>query len=294
MRNIYRCLPALAFWVSIPASAQIVDRPPDDGVLRVPEVTIDVPRIGDPTSDEPSRPTQETQEPVKLDDDDLKANQDLASFILGTSVQARNWRTVRRVLAYYADIPGYDPLLELYARGALERQDGHHGRAIAAYREMLSRDASLSYVRLDLAAMLFEDKQLREAKRLFELLKRDPEVKPAAQQAIDQYLAAISKQGQWTGTLRVGYKYNDNVNNASDDRYIYLGGLRFEKNPESLPRSANAISYYANMNRNFNLSGNHFLSVDGTIEGDHYWDDRDWRETTATLRLGYRYRNLKS
>ena len=265
--------------------------------MRVPEVTTDVPRIDGPIPATPApsdEGSEEQRRPTKLDDDDLKANPELASHILGTSVQARNWRTVRRVIAYYADIPGHDPLLALYARGALERQDGHHGRAIAAYREMLNQDTDLSYVRLDLAAMFFEDKQFGASRELFERLKRDPEIAPTAQRAIDQYLAAIGRQSRWSGTVRVGYKYNDNVNNASSSPYIYLNGFRFDKSPDSLPHSANAIAYYANLNRDFNLAGNHFLTVEGAVEGDHYWDDHDWSETTATLRAGYRYRNLKS
>ncbi len=287
----------LAIFFHIPAEglAQTVIRPPDDGVLQVPDVPIDVPKIGNPAEAlKQGQPATRADEPVQLEDEDLKANSELASFILGKSVQAADWATVRRVLAYYTGIPGHDPLLALYARGALDRHDGRHGRAITAYRQMLRADGSLNYVQLDLAAMLFEDKQLTEARTLFELLRRDSDLVPTAQQAIDQYLAAIRKQNKWNGTVRLGYKYNDNVNNASADRYIYLFGLRFDKDPASLPRSANAISYLANLNRDFNLSGNHYLSVDGTIEGDRYWDDHAWSETNATLRLGYQYRNLKS
>jgi len=287
-------LVAVGLWTPAPGSAQVVDRPRDDGVLRVPDVTIDVPRIGGPTSADLAPPAQGSREAPKLTDEDLKSNPNRATFVLGKAVQIRDWRTVRHVLGYYADIPGHDPLALLYAKGALDRQEGRHRPAIAAYREMVERDATLQYVRLDLAAMLFEDKQYSDARRLFQILRRDPDLSPSARQAVEQYLAALGRLDRWHGTARIGYKYNDNVNQGSAERYIELLGQEFEKNPALLPHSANAINYFANLNRDFSITGNHVFSVDATVEGDHYWDDRDWRETTVTLRGGYKYRDLKS
>lgn len=129
------------FWPIVDATAQTIGRPRDDGFLNIPDVRIDVPQIGDPITEESTTSTSE--KPPELDDDDLKANPQIASLVLGRSVQRRNWRTVRRVMAYYTDIPGHDPMLALHAQGALDRQDGRHGRAIAAYRRMLDQDENL-------------------------------------------------------------------------------------------------------------------------------------------------------
>lgn len=274
------------------ANGQTVDRPRDDGLLKIPDVNVELPKIGDPSADRGEIPTG--AQPAQLDDADLKTNSQLAGMILGQSMQRRNWRTVRRIMAYYTDIPGHDPMLALYARGAIDRQDGRHGRAIAAYRRMIEQDASLDYVRLDLAAMLFEDKQYRESRRLFEMLRTDRDLVPGAKAAVERYLASIGAQDKWRGTFRVGYRYNDNVNNASADPYLYLWGLRFEKDPESLPHSANAINYYANLSRDENVGGNNFVSLDAVVEGDHYWDDKNWRETNATIRAGYKYRGVRT
>ena len=286
---------ALCFALAEPVTAQVGSRPPDDGVVRTPEVTVEVPSIGAP-SGSTSSATDDARRggSARLDDADLKANPNLASFILGNAVRARNWRTVRRVLTYYAEILGYDPLLALYARGALDRQDGRHGHAIAAYREMLRQDPSLTYVRLDLAAMMFEDRQLRASRALFNDLKQEAGMPPLMRGAIEQYLAAIHRQAKWNGTIRAGYKFNDNVNNASSLPYIEINSWRFEKDADSLPQHASALSYHANLNRDFNLAGNHFIAFDVTGEGDHYFTARDWRDTTATVRLGYKYRSLRS
>lgn len=270
----------------------MVERPRDDGLLNVPNVHVDPPKIGAPVTDD-SAPDQEQKLP-ELNDNDLKTNPQIANVVLGESLRRRDWATIRRVLVYYTDIPGHDSMLALYAQGALARQDGQHGKAIAAYRALLERDANLAYIRLDLAGMLFEDKRFGEARRQLDMLRGDTTLVPGAKAVVDRYLALVGSQDKWRGTFRLGYKYNDNVNQASADRYLYLFGIPFEKTPESLPHSANAISYYGNLNRDFNVTGNHFFAVDGTIEGDHYWDDRRWRETTATFRAGYKYRGVKT
>lgn len=271
-------------------SATPVTPPLGDGVIDLPDLRAERPEIGSSITGE-----DEGEGPaVSLGDDDLKRDPRLADFVLGQAVQARAWPIVDGILRYYSDIPGHDPMMALYAQGAFDRQQGRHGAAIAAYRQMVERDAGLDYVRLDLAAMMFEDRRYRDARAMFEILRRDPDLVPGAKEAVERYLTQIGRQSGWNGTVRIGYKYNDNVNNASSERYLWLFGLPFEKDPGSLPHSANAISYHVDANRDFNLGGNHFLSVEAVVEGDHYWDDAPWREATATLRAGYKYRNLKS
>lgn len=280
---------------NMPLQAQMPPAPPvapplGDGVVDLPELRPDRPEIGSSIAGgaEGDAPA------VSLGDDDLKQDPRLADFVLGQAVQAGAWPVVDGILRYYSDIPGHDPMMALYAQGALDRQQGRHGAAIAAYRRMVEYDASLDYVRLDLAAMMAEDRRYRDARAMFEILRRDPDLVPGAKEAVERYLAQIGEQQGWNGTIRVGYKFNDNVNNASSERILWLFGLPFEKDPESLPHSAHAISYHANLNRDLNVGGNHFLSLDATVEGDHYWDDKPWREITATLRAGYKYRDLKS
>lgn len=58
-------------------------------------------------------------------------------------------------------------MLALYAQGAVYRQQGKHKLAIQQYQNMLEKDASLDYVRFDLGAMLFENRQYRQAEKYF-------------------------------------------------------------------------------------------------------------------------------
>ncbi|MGE4324274.1 MAG: hypothetical protein AB7E60_14770 [Sphingobium sp.] len=127
--RILLCLVALSLPLA-GAKGQILDRPRDDGLLNIPDVTIERPEIDAPVLVEDVTPTGE--HPPELGDDDLKANPRIATLVLGTSVRQQNWRTVRRVIGYYKEIPGHDPMLALYAQGALDRQDSKHGNAIAA------------------------------------------------------------------------------------------------------------------------------------------------------------------
>ena len=99
----------------------------------------------------------------ELNDDDLKNNPDLANHILNTAMIREDWATLEHIMSFYRDIPGYDPVMYGFVDGALLRARGKHGGAIKIYRDILHRQPDLSYVRLDLAGMLFENRAYRDA-----------------------------------------------------------------------------------------------------------------------------------
>lgn len=293
LNRVSACICLLLSNAAVTAHAQTADRPVNDGVIAVPQIAPVTPQIGSPTAT-PQVDASDAAPPVQLGDDDLKKDPQLADMVLGQALRAHAWKIVEGILRYYREIPGHDPMMALYAQGALDRQQGRHSEAIAAYRTMVVSDETLDYVRLDLAAMLVENKQFREARQQFAILRNDRDLAPTGKQAVEQYLDSVQRQEGWHGTVRLGHKYNDNVNQASADPYIYLFGLKFEKDPESLPRSASGVTYFAELTRDINLGGNHFVGLGAAVNGDHYWDDRTWRETNASVQAGYRHRDIRS
>lgn len=111
------------------------------------------------------------------------------------------------------------------------REQGKIKPAIALYRGILARRPDLLYVRLNLAAMLYQDRQFEAAADQFRKIAADDALDTPARSAVNQYLAVIQKQQKWRYDVGLNYEHTDNVNNASSDRFIWVNG-----NVLALPR----------------------------------------------------------
>ncbi len=164
-----------------------------------------------------------------------------------------------------------------------------YAQAISLYQQILDEKPELAYPRFDLGVMLFENKQYRQAKAELEHAK--PELSPQMQQLTERYMQAMAERQSWQPDMELQYTQTDNVNNASSQQDIILRGLRFKKDEESLPQKAHGFRYGVGVNRELNISGNHFVTANGRFSGVHYWDNQDYSEKSLYASLGYRYRS---
>ena len=137
--------------------------------------------------------------------------------------------------------------------------------------------------------MLFENKQYRQAKA--ELERAKPELSPQMQQLTERYMQAMAERQSWQPDMELQYTQTNNVNNASSQQDIILGGLRFKKDAESLPQKAHGFRYGVGVNRELNIASNHFVTANGRFSGVHYWDNQDYSEKSLYASLGYGYRS---
>ena len=152
--------------------------------------------------------------------DDLAKQPELAEPLLNQALQARNYIAAEQLLPIYRKWDGYDPILLDYAQGAIWRSQGKHKKAITLYRNILVRHPNLVAVRLDLAAMLYEDKQTRNSQHEFDAAKKQglPEdVLPT----IALYENAMG-QNKWQFSGSLSYTQDNNINNVSAEREIHL------------------------------------------------------------------------
>jgi Thioredoxin domain-containing protein len=226
-------------------------------------------------------------------EEELHKNPDLAEQLINTNLVNQNWNVLAELLPIYAQIEGHDPILLSYAQGAFYRHQGKHGLAIAEYRSILASSPELVYVRFDLAAMLFENKEYEAAKDQFHKVKAAdlPEPLPTV---INQYLEAIQKQTGWDFNAGLQYTRTDNVNNASSIEEIKIGSLIFVKNEDALPQSANGISYNLGASRDIPLQGQHYAVFNTRLYGIDYWDNKDYSELTIRAGAGYKYQNFQT
>ncbi|MDO5059433.1 MAG: surface lipoprotein assembly modifier [Neisseria sp.] len=214
---------------------------------------------------------------------------------LNRSLNERRYDRAAALLPRYRELPDADKVLADFAQGAIWREEGRHKEAVALYRKLLDGRPELQTVRLDLAAMLFEDRQDRDSGKLFdeaEQMGLPEDVLPR----IEQYREALAGRGSWQFSLGGGYVQDDNLNNVSDSKTIRLpqfGNLPFEKDEAYLPKSGRGAEYNISASRDISLTGNHYLALGASADGVLYWDNHDYDDVTFRLEAGYRNKSLK-
>ena len=209
--------------------------------------------------------------------------------LINYGVVKQQWHLLKQILPLYQQQANYDETLYRYAMGAMLWAEKEYAQAISLYQQILDEKPELAYPRFDLGVMLFENKQYRQAKAELEHAK--PELSPQMQQLTERYMQAMAERQSWQPDMELQYTQTDNVNNASSQQDIILRGLRFKKDEESLPQKAHGFRYGVGVNRELNISGNHFVTANGRFSGVHYWDNQDYSEKSLYASLCYRYRS---
>ena len=108
------------------------------------------------------------------------------------------------------------------------------GRHYAQAAQLLGRLAEdrpeLDRVRLDYAAVLFTIGRDDEADAIFRDIRRKADLTPDTQHRVEGYLERIRDRQRWRLDFDMGFRRDDNVNNATEDETVAIpafGGLQF-------------------------------------------------------------------
>lgn len=212
--------------------------------------------------------------------------------LITIAITHKNWQALGGLLESYQATPSHDPILYQYAMGAMLRGQGKQKEAINAYRSILAKQSDLPYVKLDLALMLTEDKQFKEADQLLSELEQSGKLTLNAHNIVSDFRKSIAKHQAPKPTFSVNYEATDNVNNASSTQAIEWLGRQWQKNEDSLPKSAHGIRYTLGISKQTNLTGNHNLILDADGDGVSYWDNPAYNEKSLKLSIGYKYQDI--
>ncbi|OOF45975.1 surface lipoprotein assembly modifier [Rodentibacter trehalosifermentans] len=246
-----------------------------------------VPKMVEPELKTPEKSTALSTPQISLNESD--SMQTKLEKLINYGVVNQQWGLLKKLLPLYHAQFDHDATLYRYARGAMLRAERQYVEAISLYQQIVNEKPDLAYPRFDLGVMLFENKQYRQAKA--EIERAMANLSPQMQGLALRYLQEMEKRQGWQVDAELQYTQTDNVNNASDQREIILGGLRFQKDEESLPKKAHGFRYGFGLNREVNVAGNHFVSFNSYFNGVHYWDNQDYSEKSLYGALGYRYRS---
>lgn len=210
---------------------------------------------------------------------------------INQAILSQNWENLAPLLSHYQQMPNVDPLLLHYAQAALAYAKKDHHSAIFHYRQLLARNPNLVYPRFDLALILAEDQQFREAEREFSHIHSN--LPPDLGKIAANTQMQIAENERCQPDFYLQYTQTNNVNNASSSPIVNVNGRIFRKSEESLPQSAKGIRYGFGLNKLQNLRGNHFVGVGLNYSGIYYWDNQDYREQSLSISPSYSYRKAR-
>lgn len=177
-------------------------------------------------------------------------------------------------------------MLIRFAQATLAKKRGDYPKSIALLRDILASHAELTPIRVQLAIVLFHDKQVLASKSQFNKALADPNLPKDIAQLIGQYISVLDQRNQWRFNASGYYLEDDNVNNASDAKLIE--NTPFVKGSSMLPQKATGVSYSLGASKEFGLFNAHSIHFDTSVYGQSYWDNHGFDSITSRVYLGYR------
>ncbi|HDY85901.1 hypothetical protein LCGC14_0467940 [marine sediment metagenome] len=230
----------------------------------------------------------------------VQHNKDDVGRALYLSIQQKEWSAVDYFLKEYLYFPDADPLLLAYARGALARMHEDLDTAQQQYRELLALKPDFLPGQLELARVLFENREDGESETFFKKIALTLTPANAQQQGlsqtVDSFLNALENRQSWQGSFSIGPTWVDNLNQSSEtytclQRYNDFC-LYERKTPEAI--KAQGIDYEATLNKRFAISGHHGIFFRSLLYGQNYKDQSIYNESQLNSQIGYSYHDRRN
>lgn len=190
----------------------------------------------------------------------------------------------------YLTHPKADKTLAARAEGMAARYRGDYGTAADIYSRLHLEQPDNPRITLDTAAILFEDKQWKESRVLFETALQTPGLPEEVARNVRPYLAAEKETNGWQFGSGISLTQNRNINNAAP-RYCTPLGCSEEKQERAL-----GLNYFVSATKNTPLKSHHNLLFRSHFGGTSYYFDKKSQYDSAFGRayLGWQFQNAKT
>lgn len=217
------------------------------------------------------------------------------------AINTRHAQNIAAALAVYRRQDNADPDMLLLAEAALAAAEGETARAVTLYRQLYASRPDFLRARLDLARLLFDDRQNQEAAALFEGIDV-PQV-PALNQKVSAFRQALAERDAWAVGLTLGGGYDNNINQSSGDtvyrpyRQCGIGGDADACETQQLAASApepvgsRVWQYEASLKERQTLAGHHGIEWSAYAFGRIYPEHSEYGEHSVSLRPAYSFHN---
>ncbi|WP_439243373.1 surface lipoprotein assembly modifier [Lonepinella sp. BR2474] len=226
---------------------------------------------------------------LSISKEELVHQPELVIRALLPAVAQGNAETVAILYPIYQkiDTQWQDPLLTQWQQAILARKAQHYSESIRLYREILAQHNDVLPARLQLAAVLFENKEYDAAEGQFEKL-RSEKVAPEVARLIDTYINAIHQKDRWSFGGGLTYLNDPNINNAPKSGTTY-GNWSAPKR-----QSAQGFGYNLDTSKKWSWGNGFYHQLDLSLYGKYYWNNKKYNEMTMHGGLGLGYQTGRS
>ncbi|EBY3151139.1 DUF560 domain-containing protein [Salmonella enterica subsp. enterica serovar Teshie] len=178
------------------------------------------------------------------------------------------------------------PLLD-WVNAILMRQTKNYSGSIHLYRKIISEHPDWYSARLQLATVLYMNKDILSAEEQLRKLRSDKVYDDEAY-LIDRLIKKIQNSDAWSFSGGFTYLNERNINNSPKSHHT-IGGWRPEK-----AQSGKGILYWGEAEKTIALPDNFFTIARFSISGKTYWDNHSYDELNGSISAGAGFRNINT
>ncbi|AXD72635.1 DUF560 domain-containing protein [Salmonella enterica] len=180
-----------------------------------------------------------------------------------------------------------DPLFLDWANAILEYHKKNYAESIQYYRKIISARPDWYSARLQLATVLYLNKDILSAEEQLRKLRSEHLTEEAAG-LIDRFIARVQKTDHWS--FRGGFTYlnEKNINNVPPSGRS-IRGWKPEK-----PQSGKGVMFWGEAEKRFSLPDNFFVITRLATSGKTYWNNHSYDELDGSVGVGAGYRNVNT
>ncbi|ELI6866184.1 TPA: DUF560 domain-containing protein [Salmonella enterica] len=180
-----------------------------------------------------------------------------------------------------------DPLFLDWANAVLEYQNKNYTQSVRYYRKIISARPDWYSARLQLATVLYLNKDIHSAEEQLRKL-RSENLSEEAAGLIDGFIARVQKADHWSFRGGLTYLNEKNINNVPPSSRT-IGGWKSEK-----PQSGKGMMYWGEAEKRFSLPDNFFVITQLAAAGKIYWNNHPYDELDGSIGAGMGYRNVNT
>ncbi|EAR7074613.1 DUF560 domain-containing protein, partial [Salmonella enterica] len=180
-----------------------------------------------------------------------------------------------------------DPLFLDWANAVLEYQNKNYTQSVRYYRKIISARPDWYSARLQLATVLYLNKDIHSAEEQLRKL-RSENLSEEAAGLIDGFIARVQKADHWSFRGGLTYLNEKNINNVPPSSRT-IGGWKSEK-----PQSGKGMMYWGEAEKRFSLPDNFFVITQLAAAGKIYWNNHSYDELDGSIGAGMGYRNVNT
>lgn len=217
----------------------------------------------------------------------LEQNPEAFERLLQHSLHDNDVEVIRTLLPAYERYPNRDESVVDWGNAMIALADGDTKKAVQLYRKLNAMLPDVRLIRVQMAAALYQNRQVKASKNELEKLLRED--LPEAQRAtLTRYLERIKRNDKWNFNVSASFIKDDNLEDAPAVGTT-LGNQYGSLSYTTPHEKGTGVNYSLGADKKWSYDNNFFTSFSADVSGNYYWDNKKFNDvyTSASVGVGY-------